>query len=125
MGPPETYYEGGLFSARMTFPTDYPMRPPQLRFKSELWHPNVYPDGRVCISILHPPGEDAMGYESADERWSPAQTVESVMLSIISLFADPNDESPANPDAAKQWREDKRGYKRRVFRCVEKSLGGC
>ena len=28
------------------------------RFETEMWHPNIYPDGRVCISILHPPGTD-------------------------------------------------------------------
>lgn len=35
----------------------------------------VYPDGRVCISILHPPGEDPNGYELASERWTPVHTV--------------------------------------------------
>ncbi|EXX51946.1 Ubiquitin-conjugating enzyme E2 15 variant 2 [Rhizophagus irregularis] len=52
IGPPDTLYEGGFFKARMTFPKDYPLMPPKLRFISEMWHPNVYPDGEVCISIL-------------------------------------------------------------------------
>jgi len=60
----------------------------------------VYPDGRVCISILHAPGNDPNGYEQASERWSPIQTVETIMLSIISMLSSPNDESPANIDAA-------------------------
>ena len=39
-------------------------------------HPNVFPDGKVCISILHPPGVDAFNpQESAAERWSPVHTV--------------------------------------------------
>ena len=53
MGPTETPYEGGFFQAEMRFPNDYPNHPPTLRFISEFWHPNVYDDGRVCISILH------------------------------------------------------------------------
>ena len=57
MGPPDTPYEGGFFQAEMTFPKDYPNLPPTLQFTSEFWHPNVYPDGKVCISILHSPGE--------------------------------------------------------------------
>ena len=32
-----------------------------------MWHPNVYADGKVCISILHSPGEDPMGYEQGTE----------------------------------------------------------
>lgn len=41
----------------------------------------VYPDGRVCISILHPPGDDPSGYELASERWTPVHTV-----SLLALF---------------------------------------
>ncbi|KAF3338945.1 hypothetical protein FCM35_KLT16416 [Carex littledalei] len=58
----------------MTFPANYPNSPPTVRFTSEMWHPNVYPDGRVCISILHPPGDDPNGYELASERWTPVHT---------------------------------------------------
>ena len=42
-------------------------------------HRAVYPDGRVCISILHAPGDDPMGYESASERWLPVHTVRSAL----------------------------------------------
>merc|ERR1719502_991615 len=106
MGPPDTPYEGGFFQATMSFPQDYPNLPPTLKFVSEFWHPNVYADGRVCISILHPPEDDKYGYESAAERWLPIHTVESILISVISMIASPNDESPANIDAAKLWRDD-------------------
>ena len=86
-----------------------------------MWHPNVYADGRVCISILHNPGDDPHGYEAASERWSPVHTVETIMLSIISMLSSPNDESPANVDAAKEWREDRDAFKKRVARLVRKS----
>lgn len=69
-----------------------------------MWHPNVHTNGSVCVSILHEPGDDTFGYEQAGERWSPVQTVESILISVISMLADPNDESPANIDAAKQYR---------------------
>jgi len=47
----------------------------------------VYSDGRVCISILHAPGDDPMGYESSAERWSPVQSVEKILLSVVSMLA--------------------------------------
>ncbi len=47
----------------------------------------VYTDGRVCISILHAPGDDPMGYESSAERWSPVQSVEKILLSVVSMLA--------------------------------------
>ncbi|CAH2065198.1 unnamed protein product [Thlaspi arvense] len=121
IGPPDTLYEGGFFNAIMSFPQNYPNSPPTVRFTSDIWHPNVYTDGRVCISILHPPGDDPSGYELASERWTPVHTVESIMLSIISMLSGPNDESPANVEAAKEWREKRDEFKKKVSRCVRKS----
>ena len=60
----------------------------------------MHHNGDVCISILHEPGEDRFGYEDSSERWLPVHTVETIMLSVISMLSDPNDESPANLDAA-------------------------
>lgn len=57
---------------------------------------SVYPDGRVCISILHAPGDDPMGYESSAERWSPVQSVEKILLSVVSMLAG-NDVTEAKP----------------------------
>ena len=60
----------------------------------------VEKDGTVCISILHEPGDDKYGYEPASERWLPIHTVETIIVSVISMLTEPNDESPANVDAA-------------------------
>ncbi|KAK4641094.1 Ubiquitin-conjugating enzyme E2 15 [Podospora bellae-mahoneyi] len=122
------YYGGGNFRAILTFPPTYPLMPPKLVFQSPIpFHPNIYPDGRLCISILHPPEEDISGYEKASERWSPVQSPESILLSVISLFEDPNDESPANLDAAVLLREEREGksreFRKRVRQCVRESLG--
>ncbi|KAL5993592.1 Ubiquitin-conjugating enzyme 13 [Asimina triloba] len=118
IGPPDTLYDGGYFNAIMSFPANYPNSPPTVRFTSDMWHPNVYPDGRVCISILHAPGEDPNGYELASERWTPVHMVESIVLSIISMLSSPNDESPANIEAAKEWRERRDDFKKKVSRIV-------
>lgn len=83
----------------------------------------VYPNGDVCISILHPPEEDKYGYESAAERWSPAQTPETILISVISMLSSPNDESPANVDAAKMWRESPKEFTKKCRRIVRESLG--
>jgi len=117
----DSLYGGGIFRARMNFPPSYPHQPPKLKFETPIFHPNVYPNGEVCISILHPPEEDQYGYESAAERWSPVQTPETILLSVISMLSGPNDESPANIEAGKLWREDRKEFKKRVRRCVRDS----
>jgi len=125
MGPPDTLYEGGCFNALMSFPTNYPYSPPSVRFTSEMWHPNVYPDGRVWISILRAPWDDPNGYEPPTERWSPVHKVENILLRIISMLSSPSDESPANTDAAKEWREDRDEFKKKVSRIVRRSREMC
>ncbi|KAJ2907293.1 ubiquitin-conjugating enzyme [Zalerion maritima] len=122
------YYGGGNFCALLKFPDTYPMSPPKMIFQNPVpFHPNIYPDGTLCISILHPPGDDQYGYEAAGERWSPVQTPETILLSVISLLNSPNDESPANVEAATMFRAEKEGknkdFKKRCRKCVRESLG--
>ncbi|KAI8078092.1 ubiquitin-conjugating enzyme/RWD-like protein [Gilbertella persicaria] len=82
IGPEGTPFEGGLFPATLTFPKDYPLSPPTMRFTCDFFHPNVI----------------KMGLSS--ERWSPVQSVEKILLSVVSMLAvKPNDESGANIDA--------------------------
>ncbi|KAI8849874.1 ubiquitin-conjugating enzyme/RWD-like protein [Chytridium lagenaria] len=110
-GPDDTPYE-----------VDYPLSPPVMKFTSPIFHPNVYPDGTVCISILHPPGDDPNMYEHASERWSPVQSIEKILLSVVSMLAEPNDESGANLEASKLWRVDRKRFNDIVRRQVEESL---
>jgi len=123
-GTPNTPYEGGLFPATLKFPKEYPNKPPVMKFTTpNFWHPNVYPDGRVCISILHEAKEDVFNeMESLSEKWRPILSVEAIILSVISLLSDPNLESPANVDASVQFSRDPQGYKKKVRELVRRSL---
>jgi len=109
-GPPETLYQGGYFKAHMKFPRDYPYSPPSVRFVTKVWHPNVYENGDLCISILHPPVDDPQSGELPCERWNPTQNVRTILLSVVSLLNEPNTFSPANVDASvmfRRWKESK------------------
>jgi ubiquitin-conjugating enzyme E2 R len=103
----------------MIFPDDYPYQPPKFRFLNPIYHPNIYPDGALCISILHKPGEDLMSGEQASERWSPLQGVESVLRSVLLLLDDPEIQSPANVDAGVLYRDRRDAYNKRAKETVE------
>ena len=62
-----------------------------------------------------------MSGELASERWSPAQRVESVLLSILSLLDDAEPSSPANVDAGVMLRKDPVKYKEMIKRDLETS----
>lgn len=121
--PGRNLLRGGIFTAKLIFPPDYPLSPPKMKFTCEMFHPNIFTDGRVCISILHAPGDDPLGYELSAERWSPVQSVEKILLSVVSMLAEPNDESGANVDAAIMWRENREEFNKIARRIVRKTLG--
>ncbi|XP_076354465.1 ubiquitin-conjugating enzyme E2 R1-like isoform X1 [Tachypleus tridentatus] len=123
-GPPNTLYEGGYFKAHVKFPPDYPYLPPTIRFMSKVWHPNVYENGDLCVSILHPPIDDPQSGELPCERWNPTQNVRTILLSVISLLNEPNTFSPANVDASvmyRRWKES-RGKDKEYENIVRKQV---
>ena len=83
----------------------------------------VYPDGKVCISILHKPGFDPYNeQEQENEKWRPILGVEQILISVISMLNDPNCDSPANIDAGVQYRNDNKAWKAKVRKLVQKSM---
>ena len=107
-GPEETPWSGGTFKLLIDFSEEYPNKPPNVKFETKMFHPNVYVDGRICIDILK-------------SQWSPIFDIGHILISIQSLLSDPNPDSPANPEASKLFQEDRREYNRRVRTCVEGS----
>ncbi|KAI9484619.1 SUMO-conjugating enzyme ubc9 [Zychaea mexicana] len=102
-GKENTPWEHGVYKITMIFPEEYPSKPPKCKFTPPLFHPNVYPSGTVCLSILN-----------EDEGWKPAITLRQILLGIQDLLNDPNPDSPAQQDAYMLFRKDKVEYERRV-----------
>uniref|UniRef100_A0A8C8JD53 N-terminal E2 ubiquitin-conjugating enzyme n=1 Tax=Oncorhynchus tshawytscha TaxID=74940 RepID=A0A8C8JD53_ONCTS len=75
-GATGTLYEGEKFQLLFKFSSRYPFDSPQVMFMGENIpvHPHVYSNGHICLSIL-------------TEDWSPALSVQSVCLSIISMLS--------------------------------------
>ena len=63
------------------FPTNYPMSPPKLNYLtndgSTRFHPNLYRNGKVCLSVLN---------TWRGEGWTSCQTIRSVLLILVTLF---------------------------------------
>eukprot|EP00172_Hildenbrandia_rubra_P002667 Plantae.Rhodophyta-Hildenbrandia_rubra.ctg3698.p1 GENE.Plantae.Rhodophyta-Hildenbrandia_rubra.ctg3698~~Plantae.Rhodophyta-Hildenbrandia_rubra.ctg3698.p1 ORF type:complete len:158 (+),score=20.88 Plantae.Rhodophyta-Hildenbrandia_rubra.ctg3698:295-768(+) len=98
-GKTNTHWGGGLYKLVMEFTDDYPSRPPKCRFTPPLFHPNVYPSGTVCLSIL-----------DADKGWRPSITVKQILLGIQDLLDTPNPSDPANGDAYDLYMKSRNAY---------------
>jgi len=108
-GPPDSAWEGGIFSLRLTFSEDYPTSAPRVRFTSQMFHPNIYQDGSICLDIIQ-------------DKWSPVHSISTILTSIQSLLTDPNVKSPANVEAAKLYSTNRTEYNRRVRRVSARSV---
>lgn len=96
-------WEGGLYKLKMIFPEEYPSKPPKCKFTPPLFHPNVFPSGTVCLSIL-----------DEDKGWKPAITIKQILLGIQDLLNDPNASDPAQSEAFTMFQKDLTAYERRV-----------
>ncbi len=97
LGPTDSPYSGGMFNLEIYFPTDYPFKPPKVTFLTRIYHPNISSTGAICLDILK-------------NQWSPALTINKVLLSICSLLDDPNPNDPLVPDIARQYIQDRSGF---------------
>nr|CAG4649702.1 EOG090X0DZY [Scapholeberis mucronata]SVE93892.1 EOG090X0DZY [Scapholeberis mucronata] len=97
-GVKATVYEGLVFKLSLTFPNGYPFTAPTVKFITPCFHPNVDAHGNICLDILK-------------DKWSALYDVRTILLSIQSLLADPNNDSPLNGQAAQLW-SDQIAYKK-------------
>ncbi|CAB1120656.1 unnamed protein product [Ectocarpus sp. 8 AP-2014] len=89
-GSEDTAYEGLTYKLKLVFPETYPYKAPLITFETPCFHPNVDEHGNICLDILK-------------EKWSSAFSVSTILQSLRSLLADPNNESPLNTEAAQLW----------------------
>lgn len=95
IGPTGSPYEGGMFRLEIQFPPEYPFKPPMVRFKTPVYHPNIHRNGQICLDILK------------QSSWSPALTITKVLLSISSLLTDANPNDPLAPEVADIYLRDR------------------
>ena len=98
VGANDTVYEGLKFTLSISFPEDYPFSAPTIKFVTPIFHPNVDNFGNICLDILK-------------EKWSASYSVVTILQSLRSLLADPNNDSPLNGHAAQLW-DNQKEYKR-------------
>ena len=90
----------------LEFPANYPMSPPTVHFITPICHPNIERvGGKVSLDICQ-------------DKWSPALTLRTMVLSVCSLLADPNFDQPVEPDLAKLFREDPAKYEQQARECA-------
>ncbi|TYI69924.1 hypothetical protein E1A91_D08G187500v1 [Gossypium mustelinum] len=102
-GKKGTDWEGGYFPLTLNFSEEYPSKPPKCKFPNGFFHPNVYPSGIVCLSIL-----------SERRGWRPSITVKQILVGIQDLLDQPNATDAAQTEGHQLYVSNPNEYRKRV-----------
>nr|XP_048286790.1 ubiquitin-conjugating enzyme E2 T isoform X2 [Myodes glareolus] len=101
LGGADTPYEKGVFTLEVIVPERYPFEPPQIRFLTPIYHPNIDSSGRICLDILKLPPKGA---------WRPSLNIATVLASIQLLMAEPNPDDPLMADISSEFKYNKMAF---------------
>ena len=79
IGPENSLYEHGLYHFTVTFPPDYPFKPPKVRIITPIWHMNICSGGCHICTVD----------EINDRRWSPRFKLRDIMCTIRNTLLEP------------------------------------
>ncbi|KAA0183837.1 Ubiquitin-conjugating enzyme [Fasciolopsis buskii] len=96
--PEEPPYNKGAFKIELTFPAEYPFKPPKLIFKTPIYHPNIDEHGRICLPIIQP------------DNWKPATKIELVLQALVAMLHSPELEHPLRTDVADEYMKDPKKF---------------
>jgi len=97
-GPTDTPYEGGIFEVDIIIPESYPYHPADMKFITKVYHPNVSSaSGAICLDIIN-------------DTWSPAFTLEAMLMSVQSLLSSPEPNNPQDVEIAEHYKTNRQSF---------------
>jgi len=96
--PEKVPYNKGAFKIEITFPIEYPFKPPKINFLTSIYHPNIDEKGQVCLPIIAP------------ENWKPATRTLQVIESLAGMVNDPEPDHPLRADLAKEFQTERKKF---------------
>ena len=120
----DSVFSPAELSGMLTFTEDYPHFPPAARFDKidgeAPFHPNIFPDGKVCLSIINPP-ESRHAYGKGG-TWTPALNVKHVLLALQKSLDEATGYAAGREEAYRLYNNDRNAYNARVKRQVAKRM---
>lgn len=110
VGAKETAYEGGVFKLEIRLPDRYPFEPPQVKFITKIYHPNIDSAGRICLDVLKSPPQGS---------WKPSQNLSTILTSIQLLLSEPNPDDGLMADISQEYKQNRPAFLKKAKEWVE------
>lgn len=79
-------YHEGCYSVILTFPAEYPFKPPHVKFNPPPYHTGIHQEtGEVCVDLLK-------------KEWGPVRNVNWIMETLYNMFITEGSENELNSD---------------------------
>lgn len=100
LSPPEnTPYEDGIFFLSVMIPRQYPSLPPNIEFETQIYHPNITKDGKICLGQLK-------------AEWKPTYTLKNAIDFIYYLLKNPDWNDPLVNSIAVQYKQNPKEFEK-------------
>lgn len=104
-GPAGSLWEGGLYKVDIQFPKNFPVSNPVAKFDPPVPHVNVFPTGRICLSII-------------GDGWMPSFNMRQILVGIQNLLITPNPDSPAHEVHYNNFIRNRPLYDENIKKCA-------
>ncbi len=101
------HYDGGVFFLDINFPTNYPLKPPKIKFITRIYHPNINSSGVISLDIL-------------TDHWSNTLSISKALTAIYGLLVEPNIEKSIVPDLATLYKTQRDKYNANALEWTKK-----
>ena len=99
----ECCYAEGIYTVVLTFPSEYPFKPPTVKFTPPVYHPGINQEtGEICADVLN-------------EEWGPTRNVRWIMGEVLyNMFLTEGTGHTVNADIMKEKEENYEVFQKKV-----------
>ncbi|CAF1377914.1 unnamed protein product [Rotaria magnacalcarata] len=107
--PTSSIYNQAAYQIEIKLPPEFPFKPPEVRFITSIYHPNVDEQGKICVDLLN-----------SNETWKPTAPLVDVIKAVVELIDNPKIDHALNADIANEYTTNRPEFDRKATAMVKK-----